>query len=157
MNGRRPLCVLDVEGVVVLEDPVVPVVRHTVTAYGRWRRDVLVPEVAPVPVTVGVALALLLGLLLLHPASVAAARAIVAATATIRVLISPPARKRPLCRRRRHADPDPAVSLLSLPRTHTAPPTISETMSRWVSSDGTSSPTLRPRRSTIARSATSIT
>lgn len=47
MNGRRPLCVLDIEDVVVLEAPVMPVVRHTVTAYGRWRRDVLVPEVAP--------------------------------------------------------------------------------------------------------------
>jgi hypothetical protein len=47
VTGRSMLCVLDVEGVVVLEDPVVPAVQHTINAYGKWRRDVLVPEAAP--------------------------------------------------------------------------------------------------------------
>ncbi|MFF9040567.1 hypothetical protein ACF090_34460 [Streptomyces sp. NPDC014892] len=43
----RPVAALDVDGVVVLEHPEVPVERHSVSAYGRWRRQVLVPRVAP--------------------------------------------------------------------------------------------------------------
>ena len=46
-HRSRPVAALDVDGVVVLAHPVVPVVRHSVSAYGRWRREVLVPEVAP--------------------------------------------------------------------------------------------------------------
>src|SRR5437773_1212460 len=57
--------------------------------------------VAAGPVLAGPVLAPLLGLLLLPHAPSAVARAIVATTAMIRVLISPPARNRPLCRRRR--------------------------------------------------------
>jgi hypothetical protein len=40
--GRR-VCALDVDGVVVLHKPEVPVTRETVSAFGKWRRDVLVP------------------------------------------------------------------------------------------------------------------
>ncbi|MEU6141999.1 hypothetical protein ABZ848_16735 [Streptomyces sp. NPDC047081] len=52
MNGTpaarpgRPVAALDVDGVVVLEHPEVPVERRSVSAYGRWRREVLVPRVA---------------------------------------------------------------------------------------------------------------
>jgi hypothetical protein len=43
----RPVAVIDVDGVLVLERPVVPVGRHVVSAYGRWSREVLVPTAAP--------------------------------------------------------------------------------------------------------------
>lgn len=40
----RPLVFLDVDGVVALEDPEVPVEVHTVSAHGRWRRTIQVPS-----------------------------------------------------------------------------------------------------------------
>lgn len=43
----KPFCFLDVDGVVVLEHPEVPVTAQSVSAFGRWRRDVLVPAAAP--------------------------------------------------------------------------------------------------------------
>jgi hypothetical protein len=43
----RPVCALDVDGVVVLEHPEVPVTRTTVSAFGKWRREVLIPDGAP--------------------------------------------------------------------------------------------------------------
>lgn len=47
MRDTRPLCVLDVDGVIALEDPVVPTMRRTVSAYGKWRRDIDIPRAAP--------------------------------------------------------------------------------------------------------------
>ncbi len=41
------MCALDVDGVVVLEHPEVPVTRKTVSAFGKWRREVLIPDGAP--------------------------------------------------------------------------------------------------------------
>jgi hypothetical protein len=46
-GADRPLAIIDVDGVLVLERPVVPVTRHEVSAYGRWVREVLVPVDAP--------------------------------------------------------------------------------------------------------------
>jgi hypothetical protein len=44
----RPVAALEVDGVLVLEDPVVPVTEVTVHAYGnRWARRVRVPTAAP--------------------------------------------------------------------------------------------------------------
>ena len=44
----RPVAVLEVDGVLVLEDPVVPVTQVTVHAYGnKWTRQVRVPTAAP--------------------------------------------------------------------------------------------------------------
>ena len=40
----KPVCALDVDGVVVLDQPQVPVHHATVSAFGRWRREVLVPD-----------------------------------------------------------------------------------------------------------------
>ncbi|PWV85807.1 hypothetical protein SAMN05421630_102155 [Prauserella marina] len=39
----RPLAMLDIDGVLVLENPVVPVETHTVSAYRRWAREVRIP------------------------------------------------------------------------------------------------------------------
>jgi len=48
-TDARPIAVLEVDGVLVLEDPVVPVTRVTVHAYGnKWARPVQVPTAAPV-------------------------------------------------------------------------------------------------------------
>lgn len=47
MSRRRPVAVIDVDGVLVLDHPEVPVTRHVVSAYGRWAREVLVPVGAP--------------------------------------------------------------------------------------------------------------
>lgn len=47
-NRTRPIAVLEVDGVLVLEDPVVPVIRATVHSYGnKWTRTVQVPAEAP--------------------------------------------------------------------------------------------------------------
>ena len=40
----KPICALDVDGVVALENPDVPITRRTVSALGRWRRELLVPD-----------------------------------------------------------------------------------------------------------------
>ncbi|MFJ8061307.1 hypothetical protein [Streptomyces sp. NPDC096142] len=45
--GEKPLLMLGVSGVIALEDPVVPVRTVRLTAWGRWAREVAVPEVAP--------------------------------------------------------------------------------------------------------------
>lgn len=45
---RKPVLALDVDGVVALDaNPAVPVERVSVSAYGRWRRELLIPEGAP--------------------------------------------------------------------------------------------------------------
>jgi hypothetical protein len=46
-TGERPLLVLGISDVIVLEGPVdVPVTEHHVSAWGRWVRDVTIPDVA---------------------------------------------------------------------------------------------------------------
>ncbi|GGM97240.1 hypothetical protein [Streptomyces fuscichromogenes] len=44
--GDRPLLMLGISGVIALEDPVVPARTVRLTAWGRWAREVAVPEVA---------------------------------------------------------------------------------------------------------------
>ena len=47
-RGDRPLVVLGISDVVVLEqEPSVPVTMHHVSAWGRWVRDVAIPDAAP--------------------------------------------------------------------------------------------------------------
>ncbi|MEQ6897194.1 hypothetical protein [Microbacterium sp. KR10-403] len=47
-RGDRPLAVLGISDVVVIEGtPSVPVTMHHVSAWGRWVRDVAVPDAAP--------------------------------------------------------------------------------------------------------------
>nr|WP_274637641.1 hypothetical protein [Microbacterium bovistercoris] len=47
-RGDRPLVVLGISDVVVIEsEPTVPVTIHHVSAWGRWVRDVAVPDAAP--------------------------------------------------------------------------------------------------------------
>jgi len=44
-DDSRPLVALDVDGVIVLDDePVVPVTHQLVTAFGKWRREVAIPD-----------------------------------------------------------------------------------------------------------------
>ncbi|GGH33305.1 hypothetical protein [Microbacterium album] len=44
-RGDRPLAILGISDVVVLEgEPDVPVTRHEVSAWGRWVRDVQIPD-----------------------------------------------------------------------------------------------------------------
>ncbi len=46
--GNLPLLVMGVSGVLVLDAaPAVPTTRHHVSAWGKWARDVVVPDVAP--------------------------------------------------------------------------------------------------------------
>jgi hypothetical protein len=40
----RPVAALDVDGVFALQDPAVPVREESVSAYGKWRRRILVPD-----------------------------------------------------------------------------------------------------------------
>lgn len=40
----RPVAALDVDGVFALQNPVVPVRAESVSAYGKWRRQILVPD-----------------------------------------------------------------------------------------------------------------
>lgn len=44
--GRLPLLVLGISGVVVLDDPDVPATAHRVSAWGRWARQVVIPDTA---------------------------------------------------------------------------------------------------------------
>jgi hypothetical protein len=47
-SGERPIAVLGISDVVVLEsEPRVPVTTHTVSAWGKWVREVQIPDVAP--------------------------------------------------------------------------------------------------------------
>lgn len=47
-SGERPIAVLGISDVVVLEgESRVPVTTHTVSAWGKWVREVQIPEVAP--------------------------------------------------------------------------------------------------------------
>lgn len=47
-RGDRPLAVIGICDVIVLEAlPAVPVRTHRISAWGRWVRDVTIPEVAP--------------------------------------------------------------------------------------------------------------
>jgi hypothetical protein len=47
-SGERPIAVLGISDVVVLEsDPLVPVTTHTVSAWGKWVREVRIPDAAP--------------------------------------------------------------------------------------------------------------
>lgn len=46
--GQRPLAVLGISDVIVLEsEPAVPVTMHRVSAWGRWVREVAIPDAAP--------------------------------------------------------------------------------------------------------------
>ncbi|MFI8634226.1 hypothetical protein ACIGEP_16715 [Microbacterium sp. NPDC077663] len=46
-SGAKPICVLGISDVVVLEDePTVPVTVHRVSAWGKWSRDVAIPDAA---------------------------------------------------------------------------------------------------------------
>jgi hypothetical protein len=47
-SGARPLVVLGISDVIVLESaPTVPTSRHRVSAWGRWTREVDIPDAAP--------------------------------------------------------------------------------------------------------------
>jgi hypothetical protein len=47
-SGERPIAVLGISDVVVLEsEPRVPVTTYTVSAWGKWVREVQIPDVAP--------------------------------------------------------------------------------------------------------------
>lgn len=47
-RGDRPLAIIGISDVIVLEaTPAVPVRLHRISAWGRWVRDVAIPEVAP--------------------------------------------------------------------------------------------------------------
>jgi hypothetical protein len=43
MSSDRPLAVIDVDGVLVLENPGVQVAEHVVGVYGKWARTVRIP------------------------------------------------------------------------------------------------------------------
>ena len=46
-TAQRPVLALDIDGVLALDNPQVPVVRRTVKRIRKWRRDLLIPVDAP--------------------------------------------------------------------------------------------------------------